>query len=76
LRYPVDQPDCFTCQDEGWCLWDDDQSRYREASFGFKYRKADPIPCRECNESGEYTFAEWCEDYLNPEPPTVGNERI
>ena len=41
-------PDCFVCNDEGWVLWDDDQSRYRGATFGFRLSREqgkNPDPC-------------------------------
>ena len=56
-------PDCFVCDDEGWCLWDDDQGRYRAATFGWLTRKGDPEPCQECNRRGEYTYEEWTQEF-------------
>lgn len=38
-------PDCFVCNDEGLVIWDDDQSRWRSASFDPRQK---PQPCPEC----------------------------
>ena len=57
------QPFCYVCQDEGWCLWDDDQCRYREASFLWSNRKAEPEPCQECSKEAKYPLKMWYGDY-------------
>lgn len=63
-------PDCYVCEDEGWCLWDDDQGRWRAASFGYNNRRVEPTECQECNRSGEFTLDEWKDCYLpDPEQP-------
>lgn len=51
---------CYTCKDEGYVLWDDDQSRYREYSFfiNLKHRLQEPKPCPDCNPDGKIDFYE------------------
>lgn len=65
---PEEWPGCGMCDDEGWCLWDDDQSRYREASFGYWTRKHEPEPCRACNAGEAYSFEEWIDDFVPDRP--------
>jgi hypothetical protein len=47
-------PDCFVCNDEGWVLYDEDESRLKRASFFSLEKQREAEPCPECNPKGEH----------------------